>query len=175
MQTPPRPGISDKSFERHKTRTMPTDIRCYAISIFIAIPQLFIMMRISETPRLGAHHAVCLSKRRNTRHLSRARVQTRQRRHARRRKIGSSWALREASVYDRLSKKPSAGRPPRTTDSAQAETQPSTNDLRDLYLECKRAFQFEPSLQAIEEAKARRKRGSIWRSPTISYSTNSAS
>lgn len=90
-------------------------------------------------------------------------------------KIGSSWALREASVYDRLSKKPSAGRPPRTTDSAQAETQPSTNDLRDLYLECKRAFQFEPSLQAIEEAKARRKRGSIWRSPTISYSTNSAS
>ena len=89
-------------------------------------------------------------------------------------KIGGSWALQEASVYDRLSKKPGAGRPTRTIDGAPADKQVPAHDLHSLYLECKQAFQFEPLLQAIEEAKTKKKRGSIWQSPTISCSTSSA-
>lgn len=117
------------------------------------------MISISETPRLGVRHAVCFPKRRNTRHLFRTCAETRQRRISRRCKIGRSWALQEASVYDRLSKKPGAGRPARTTDGAPADKQVPTHDLHSLYLECKRAFQFEPSLQAIEEAETQEEAG----------------
>lgn len=74
-------------------------------------------------------------------------------------KIGNSWALQEASVYDRLSKKPAAGRPARTIDNAPAEKQTPTRDLHSLYLECKHAFRFEPSLQAIEEAESQEEVG----------------
>ena len=117
------------------------------------------MISISETPRLGAHHAICLPKRQNTRHLFRTCAETRQRRSSRWRKIGGSWALQEASVYDRLSKKPGAGRPTRTIDGAPADKQVPAHDLHSLYLECKQAFQFEPSLQAIEEAKSQEEAG----------------
>lgn len=74
-------------------------------------------------------------------------------------KIGGSWALQEASVYDRLSKKPGAGRPTRAIDGAPADKQVPAHDLHSLYLECKQAFQFEPSLQAIEEAKSQEEAG----------------
>ena len=74
-------------------------------------------------------------------------------------KIGGSWALQEASVYDRLSKKPGAGRPTRAIDGAPADKQVPAHDLHSLYLECKQAFQFEPSLQAIEEAKTQEEAG----------------
>ena len=74
-------------------------------------------------------------------------------------KIGGTWALQEASVYDRLSKKPAAGRPARTTDNTPADKQAPAHDLRSLYLECKQAFQFEPSLQAIEEARTQEEAG----------------
>lgn len=117
------------------------------------------MISISETPRLGAHHAICLPKRRNTR-LSSARVRKLVSEGALDGvKIGGSWALQEASVYDRLSKKPGAGRPTRAIDGAPADKQVPAHDLRSLYLECKRAFQFEPSLQAIEEAKSQEEAG----------------
>ncbi len=117
------------------------------------------MISISETPRLGAHHAICLPKRRNTR-LSSARVRKLVSEGALDGvKIGGSWALQEASVYDRLSKKPGAGRPTRAIDGAPADKQVPAHDLHSLYLECKRAFQFEPSLQAIEEAKSQEEAG----------------
>ncbi|MDO5024097.1 helix-turn-helix domain-containing protein [Slackia piriformis] len=74
-------------------------------------------------------------------------------------KIGKSWALQETSVYDRLSKKPTAGRPARTTGGTSADKQAPAHDLHSLYLECKQAFQFEPSLQAIEEAKTQEEAG----------------
>ena len=74
-------------------------------------------------------------------------------------KIGGSWALQEASVYDRLSKKPGAGRPTRAIDGAPADKQVPAHDLHSLYLKCKQAFQFEPSLQAIEEAKSQEEAG----------------
>ena len=74
-------------------------------------------------------------------------------------KIGGTWALQEASVYDRLSKKPGAGRPARTTDGAPADKQVPAHDLHSLYLECNQAFQFEPSLQAIEEAETQEEAG----------------
>lgn len=74
-------------------------------------------------------------------------------------KIGNSWALQEASVYDRLSKKPAAGRPARAIDSTLAGKQTPTYDLHSLYLECKHAFRFEPSLQAIEEAESQEEAG----------------
>ena len=51
-------------------------------------------------------------------------------------------------------KKPGAGRPTRTIDGAPADKQVPAHDPHSLYLECKQAFQFEPSLQAIEEAKS---------------------
>lgn len=74
-------------------------------------------------------------------------------------KIGGFWALQEASVYDRLSKKPGAGRPTRAIDGAPADKQVPAHNLHSLYLECKQAFQFEPSLQAIEEAKSQEEAG----------------
>lgn len=74
-------------------------------------------------------------------------------------KIGNSWTLQEASVYDRISKKPAAERPARAIDSTLAEKQTPAHDLHSLYLECKHAFRFEPSLQSIEEAESQGEAG----------------
>lgn len=74
-------------------------------------------------------------------------------------KIGRSWALHEASVYDRLSKKPSAGRPTRSTRRTATDDAPCASELHNLYLECKRAFRFDPPLQAIEEAESQEEAG----------------
>ena len=96
------------------------------------------------------------------------------------RKIGRAWAVSEESVYDRLAKKPGAGRPLRShvpavsgvagteakgslavsADVGKASTEEvassanvcSSRTLHDLYLECKEAFRFEPSLHALSSA-----------------------
>ncbi|MDO4442318.1 MAG: helix-turn-helix domain-containing protein [Slackia sp.] len=74
-------------------------------------------------------------------------------------KIGRAWALSEESVYDRLSKKPKAGRPVRTTEKPPVDDRLATPNLHSLYLECKQAFRFEPPIQAIEEASNREEAG----------------
>ena len=74
-------------------------------------------------------------------------------------KIGRTWALTDESVYNRLSRKPSAGRPARASKLPPADNAPTAPELHSLYLECKRAFQFEPSLQAIEDAKSQEEAG----------------
>ncbi|MDO5043569.1 MAG: helix-turn-helix domain-containing protein [Slackia sp.] len=74
-------------------------------------------------------------------------------------KIGGTWALQEASVYDRLSKKPRAGRPVRAIGGMPADKQAPEYDLHSLYLECKQAFRFEPSLRSIEEAETQEEAG----------------
>ena len=74
-------------------------------------------------------------------------------------KVGHTWILSEESVYDRLSKKPRAGRPVHMTSDAAANGEPTASNLHDLYLECKQAFRFEPPLQAIENASSQEEAG----------------
>lgn len=96
------------------------------------------------------------------------------------RKVGRVWAVHEESVYGRLAKKPEAGRPallhaPLVSGTAEVESRDSVGSsaiardasaeesasfagacssqtLHALYLECKEAFRFEPSLHALSSA-----------------------
>lgn len=74
-------------------------------------------------------------------------------------KVGHAWVLSEESVYDRLSKKPRAGRPVHTTNDAAIDGESAASNLHNLYLECKQAFRFEPPIQAIENASSREEAG----------------
>jgi len=72
-------------------------------------------------------------------------------------KVGRSWVLPEAAVYDRLLKNPSSGRPSSSSDDLHSERMASSAesrcDLPRLFEECKKAFSFCVPLDVLQSAK----------------------
>ena len=72
-------------------------------------------------------------------------------------KVGRSWVLPEAAVYDRLLKNPSSGRPSSSSDDLHSERMASSAesrcDLPQLFEECKKAFSFCVPLDVLQSAK----------------------
>ena len=72
-------------------------------------------------------------------------------------KVGRSWVLPEAAVYDRLLKNPSSGRPSSSSDDLHSERMTSSAesrcDLPRLFEECKKAFSFCVPLDVLQSAK----------------------
>lgn len=72
-------------------------------------------------------------------------------------KVGRSWVLPEAAVYDRLLKNPSSRRPSSSSDDLHSERMASSAesrcDLPRLFEECKKAFSFCVPLDVLQSAK----------------------
>ena len=72
-------------------------------------------------------------------------------------KVGRSWVLPEAAVYDRLLKNPSSGRPSSSSADVHSERVASSAesrcDLPRLFEECKKAFSFCVPLDVLQSAK----------------------
>ena len=72
-------------------------------------------------------------------------------------KVGRSWVLPEVTVYDRLLKNPSSGRPSSSSADVRFECAASSAesrcDLPQLFEECKKAFSFCVPLDVLQSAK----------------------
>ena len=72
-------------------------------------------------------------------------------------KVGRSWVLPEVTVYNRLLKNPSSGRPSSSSADARSECAASSAesrcDLPQLFEECKKAFSFCVPLDVLQSAK----------------------
>ena len=70
-------------------------------------------------------------------------------------KVGCSWVLPEAAVYDRLLKSPLSGRPSSVDSPSEcvASSAESRCNLPQLFEECKKAFSFCVPLDVLQSAK----------------------